>query len=156
MKDLEVIRDAVPGHCGASPNRDTFIYELLRAYGFPKASVTRLETGDYNRAKVEGEILWKNESVSPRPPMVSSSRLLRKPPTRGTCQSKPRFLVVTDFETLVAQDLRQAIPLIRVRGSPERYEFFLPWAGIERAQVFHENPADIKAAERWRCSTTRY
>ena len=59
MKDLEVIQDRVRDAV-ASPNRDAFIYDLLRAYGFPKASVTRLQSGNYNSAKVEGEILWKN------------------------------------------------------------------------------------------------
>ena len=29
---------------------------------------------------------------------------------------------------------------------PKNYDFFLPWAGMEKAQHQDENPADIKAA----------
>ena len=40
-------------------NKDEFIYQLLLAYGLPKASITRLKKGDYNQSKNAGEILWK-------------------------------------------------------------------------------------------------
>lgn len=38
-----------------------FIYELLLAYGLPKASITRLKDGAYNLSKKNGEILWKKK-----------------------------------------------------------------------------------------------
>ncbi|MCI5208427.1 MAG: hypothetical protein D3910_06445, partial [Candidatus Electrothrix sp. ATG2] len=38
-----------------------FIYDLLRAYKLPKASITRLQKGAYNQAKNPGEILWKKK-----------------------------------------------------------------------------------------------
>lgn len=38
-----------------------FLFELLRAYGIPKASITRLRTGSYNRSKQEGEYLWRDK-----------------------------------------------------------------------------------------------
>ena len=31
---------------------------------------------------------------------------------------------------------------------PKHYDFFLPWAGMEKAQHANENPADVKAAEK--------
>ena len=31
---------------------------------------------------------------------------------------------------------------------PKHFDFFLPWAGMEKSQLQSENPADIKAAER--------
>jgi hypothetical protein len=43
------------------PSQDEFIYELLLAYGKPKASITRLKQGTYNQSKVPGEVLWKKE-----------------------------------------------------------------------------------------------
>jgi hypothetical protein len=39
----------------------TFIYDLLRAYNLPKASITRLQKGNLNLSKVEGEISWKKK-----------------------------------------------------------------------------------------------
>jgi hypothetical protein len=38
-----------------------FLFELLRAYGIPKASITRLRSGPYNRSDQEGEYLWRGK-----------------------------------------------------------------------------------------------
>lgn len=38
-----------------------FLFELLRAYGIPKASITRLRSGSYNRSEQEGEYLWRGK-----------------------------------------------------------------------------------------------
>ena len=35
---------------------------------------------------------------------------------------------------------------IHIKDLPKNYDFFLPWAGMEKAQLQNENPADIKAA----------
>jgi type I restriction-modification system DNA methylase subunit len=35
---------------------------------------------------------------------------------------------------------------IQLKDLPKSYDFFLPWAGMEKAQLQNENPADIKAA----------
>ena len=43
------------------PSQDEFIYELLLAYGSPKASITRLKQGTYNQSKVSSEVLWENK-----------------------------------------------------------------------------------------------
>ncbi len=42
-------------------SRETFIYDLLLAYGLPKASITRLQKGNLNLSKNEGEISWKKK-----------------------------------------------------------------------------------------------
>ncbi len=38
-------------------NKESFIYELLLAYGSPKASITCLQKGNLNLSKNKGEIL---------------------------------------------------------------------------------------------------
>ena len=42
-------------------DNDTFIYDLLLAYGLPKASITRLQKGNLNLATQAGEIVWKKK-----------------------------------------------------------------------------------------------
>ena len=37
-------------------SKDTFIFDLLLAYGLPKASITRLQNGNLNLSKVQGEV----------------------------------------------------------------------------------------------------
>lgn len=40
---------------------DTFVYDLLRAYGKPKASIARLQKGTLNKSKRGDEILWPKQ-----------------------------------------------------------------------------------------------
>ena len=39
------------------PDRVNFIYGLLLAYGQPKASITRLQKGDYNLMRIYQEVI---------------------------------------------------------------------------------------------------
>ena len=39
-------------------SEQSFPYELLTAYGLPKAAITRLKNGTYNLAKQEPDTLW--------------------------------------------------------------------------------------------------
>ncbi len=45
----------------AAVRKETFIYDLLLAYGLPKASITRLQKGNLNMSKTQGEISWKKK-----------------------------------------------------------------------------------------------
>ncbi len=130
--------------------RKTFIYDLLRAYGLPKASITRLKKGDYNLSKNEGEILWKKKLFFKKETGRDLHGLideLKKDP--GVTRYQARFILVTDFRTLLALDTRTDDTLdIPIGELAKYYDFFLPWAGLEKAQYQSENPADIKAAER--------
>ena len=42
-------------------NEETFIYDLLLAYGFGPSLISRLKNGLYNLSKVEGEISLKKK-----------------------------------------------------------------------------------------------
>ena len=58
-----------------------------------------------------------------------------------------RFVIVTDYKTLLAKGTKMGISLdIPLTDLPKNYDFFLPWAGMEKAQHQDENPANIKAA----------
>ena len=45
----------------AEIDENEFVYQLLRAYDQPKASITRLKSGQYNQSKNKGEVLWKKK-----------------------------------------------------------------------------------------------
>jgi hypothetical protein len=40
-------------------NKETFIYDLLLAYDFPKATISRIKSGDLNLSKNPSEILLR-------------------------------------------------------------------------------------------------
>jgi len=74
------------------PSQETFIYELLLAYGSPKSGVTLLKKGTRNLSKIPGEVLWKNKvwfqkvaQVSRLPgPVPQTARLPDPDTTRGS------------------------------------------------------------------------
>lgn len=131
-------------------NQETFIYDLLMAYELPKAAVTRLQKGDYNISKIPGEILWKKKLFFKKETDADLHHLidkLRIDP--AIIKQHPRFIVVTDFQTLLSVDTKTGDTLdISILELAKHYDFFLPWAGLEKAQFQSENPADVKAAER--------
>jgi hypothetical protein len=126
------------------------IFDLLAAYGSPKASLSRLRRGSLNKASRQGDVLWRNKvffrhlSDGEDPhlaidAMASDGQVLKE---------KPRFLVVTTGTELLAVDTKTGdaldTPLERLRLS---VAFFMPWAGFEKAQLEAAHYADIKAAE---------
>jgi hypothetical protein len=131
-------------------DEQSFIYELLLAYGQPKASIKRLQDGGLNLSKNDGEILWKKKlffKVSTDSDLHELIDAL-KVEDRITRHS-PRFIIVTDYKNLLARDTKTNETLdIEILEVPHYFDFFLPLAGMEKAQHQSENPADVRAAER--------
>jgi len=137
-----------------------FIYELLLAYGHRKQSVSRLRSGERNLALKKtasknnepqhNEILWKRHLYFKQ---VEGGTLhaeidqMRKEKLVTT--NKIRFVIVTNFDQLLAVDTKTADTLdIQFEELAKQFDFFLPWAGMEKAVYQGENPADVKAAEK--------
>ncbi len=134
----------------ASFKQKDFIYNFLLAYGFPKSSIARLQKGDMNLSKVEGEISWKKKLFFKIAENTDTTKHLAalKDDTKAT-RHDPRFIIVTDFEKFSALDRKTNETLeTTIAELAKHYDFFLPWAGIEKHQLHTENPADVKAAEK--------
>jgi hypothetical protein len=129
-----------------------FLFELLRAYGIPKASITRLRTGSYNRSKQEGEYLWRDK-VYFRSLDCPDEELYALVDAAKTAErvrrERPRFAIARNKSKLVAADLKTGDALdIEVEELQNHAAFFLPWARIEKTQLENQNLADVKAAEK--------
>ena len=134
---------------------DDFIYELLLAYGHRKQSVTRLRSGERNLSSknnlpYHSEVIWKRHLYFRQ---VEGSALhaeidqMRK--EKLVTSNKLRFVIVTNFHQLLAIDTKTSDSLdINLDELPKQFDFFLPWAGMEKAVYQGENPADVKAAEK--------
>ena len=128
------------------------IYDLLQAYGLPKSSITRLRKGSYNQSVNENERLWKGKVfyrfVEDDAVDLHAAIDAAKNDERITRQ-RPRFLIVRSADRLLAIDTRTETTLdIRLSELSAHAAFFMPWAGIEKAQLEQLNYADIKAAEK--------
>lgn len=125
--------------------KETFIFDLLLAYGSPKASISRLQKGNLNLSKVDGEISWKKKVFFK--PVENADLHNELTELVKQLKHEQRFAMVTDYKTLVAIDTKTQDKLdIELNDLPKHFDFFLPWAGMEKAQHANENPADVKAA----------
>ena len=126
-------------------NKESFIYDLLLAYNLPKATVSKLKIGNLNLSKIEGEVSLKKKlffkEVYHEDLHLSITNLAKE------IKNDQRFVIVTDYKTLLAKDTKMGVTLdIQLKDLPKNYDFFLPWAGMEKAQLQNEKPVDIKAA----------
>lgn len=129
-------------------NKEQFIYDLLLAYDFPKATVSRLKSGDLNLSKNPNEILFKkkllfkyleDEDIHEVIDELSNDKQIAK--------HEPRFIIVTDFNSLLAKDTQTKDTLdIKLDDLFKHSDFFFPWQGREKVQFQNENLIDIKAA----------
>lgn len=135
---------AISGHI----NKETFIYDFLLAYGISKTSIARLKKGDFNLSKVEGEVLYKNKIFLK---VDKSDRLLIQTEELA-CDERilkhnPRFIFVTDFETIVSKDLKTKQNRdFKILDLPKYFDFFLPLTGAEIYKSSNDNKADRDAA----------
>jgi hypothetical protein len=135
----------------SSPTADAeLIYNLLLAYGKPKASITRLREGDYNLSRVDGEICWKKQLFFKHVEGDDLYTVIDELKNdQKVMRHDPRFIIVTNGERLLALDTKNHDTLETIVAELNKhYVFFLPWAGMEKSEIKTENLADVKAAER--------
>ena len=131
-------------------SKETFIYNFLLAYGLPKSTITLLRNGTRNLSKRNGQVILKKK--------IFFQEVLNKDlhdtfetvrAEKNTYNHQPRFVIVTDYKTLLAVDSKTQDQLdIQINEIDKDFVFFLPLAGMEKTEYQNENPADVKAAER--------
>ncbi len=131
-------------------SKESFIYDLMSSYNLPKASITRLQKGNLNLSKVKGEIDWKKKLFFKEVSSEEVYEIFAAAISNGsTTKHDPRFVIITDYQVLLAYDTKTKDTLnIPIENTAKHFDFFLPWAGMEKTQHQNENPADVKAAER--------
>ena len=136
-------------------NKESFIFDLLLAYGTPKSTIARLQHSDaFAENQAITELVIKKKLafrvVNDVETRHAASLLMNQlKADEKLSKQSPRFIVVTDFETLLAYDTKTAEALdIPILDLPQHNDFFLPWAGMEKSKQQTENIADVRAAER--------
>lgn len=129
-----------------------FIYGFLDAYGFARSTVTQLRNGGArNVAKVAGDVALKGQLYFRHVQTGENLHEVAECLKGGDAikAQRIRFVIATDFEELVAYDLkadeRMETPFTELH---QQYSFFLPLAGLEKSYTHSESVADVKAAEK--------
>jgi hypothetical protein len=133
----------------AKPVPEDFIFDLLLAYGLPKSSVTILKNGPRNMLSVGGEVNMKRQLFFRELRPDQDPLTVREEIREHSITERQRFIVLTDYVRFYGYDTKLDEALdCDFTDLADHYDFFLPWAGIEKTRHHDENPADVKAAER--------
>lgn len=147
---LKAVEERVAPLAGREEYDREFIFDLLLAYGKPQGNVTRLRNGSLNVAidpsteVAQKNVVYFKETTSD--PLEVIEELKSTP---AVVRFSTRFVIVTDYVELVAHDTKTNETIgFPIREIDQHFTFFLPWAGMEKAQYVAESHADVKAAER--------
>jgi hypothetical protein len=131
-------------------HRADFPFLLLEFYNAPKATLTKLRSGTQNKGEQAGDVLWSRKLFfRPAAQGQAAATLDALKEAKATKTHKPRFLLATDGTEVAAYDVKADETLhIDYAKLNDRFDFFLPLAGIEKYEAVAESQADIKAAGR--------
>jgi hypothetical protein len=148
--NLKAVEERVAPLGGRESYDREFIFSLLLAYGKPQGNVTRLRNGSLNVAHdpttevAQKNVVYFKETTGD--PLAVIDELKTSP---LVVRYNTRFVIVTDYTELLAIDTKTGENLmIPIQDIDQHFTFFLPWAGMEKAQYVAEAHADVKAAER--------
>lgn len=131
-------------------DKENFFFDFMLAFNTPRATITKLKNNiGSDVSSSDGEYRLKNKihfkQVSSTTNLHAECDLLKSLPT--TSKEKIRFILVTDFQDVIAYDTKaKALLDVEFVDLHKNYAFFLPLAGIEKYELTDEHPADIKAA----------
>lgn len=129
-------------------NKESFIYELLLAYGSPKASITRLQKGNLNLSKNDGEIIWKKKLFFKEE--YKEDLHITVSEFAKSIKHNERFVIVTDYKLLLAIDTKTDDKLdIELKDLPKHYDFFLPWRAWRKLHMPMKTQQMLKRPKKW-------
>ena len=126
-------------------NKDDFIFDFLLAYELPKANIAKLrKNSDVNTLELNGELIVKNKKlffkIVDNIKTINFENILKE-------QKSMRFVFLTDFKIIKAYDLKLLTSLdIEFEELSKNSDFFWPIAGVEKATIYEEKEADVKAS----------
>lgn len=136
-------------------SENEFIFEFLKIFEFPKATITRMKKEDnpLNVAedKIAGGVAIKQvlyfKPIKKGLDVYDELEALKSSSVVKT--NKIRFCIVTDYEDFAAYDFRYDDTLeCSYQDVYKNYTFFLPLVNVERTREFIESFADVKASEK--------
>ncbi len=137
-------------------NRESYnidiLYELLAAYGRASSAITKLRQGSLNLADdKENDVLQRGvvyfRHITDSSKLRSTLEELEQDPL--VVRYNPRYLIVTDYDKLVAIDTKKDTRLdINLRDIDRDVDFFYGWTGDEITDEKTEAVADRRAADK--------
>lgn len=142
--DIITIEDKIQQLLEDDFDQTSFIFEFLSFYDIPKATITRIRKA--NSGEIKNKLHFK--AIKADKSVVAGVAEIEE--AIKDKKSQPRYIIVTNFVEFAAKDTKTGDTLqIPFGDLPSYADFFLAWNGVEKVDYAKENPADIKAAERF-------
>ncbi|HEP1823793.1 TPA: class I SAM-dependent DNA methyltransferase [Streptococcus suis] len=142
--DIITIEDKIQQLLEDGFDQASFIYDFLSFYDIPKATITRIRKDQ--SGEIKNKLYFK--AVATDKSVVAGVAEIEE--AIKNKKSQPRYIIVTNFVDFAAKDTKTFDTLqIPFKDLPTYADFFLAWNGVEKVDYAKENPADIKAAERF-------
>lgn len=136
----------------SSYSRDV-LFELMAAYGRSATSITKLRNGALNVAvEKDTEVLQRGvvyfKETPPGTALKAIAEGLRSSPL--TTRFNPRYIIVSDYEQLVAIDTKKSYATldVKVADIDRHVDFFYGWTGNELQDEKTEAVVDRRAADK--------
>lgn len=131
-------------------NAQEFPYAFLQAFGNKEATIRRLRAGVSNKSDLGGVLQTGSIHIAVCEPGEVTKTLASLRVSPATARAKARFILVTDGETVEAEDLHSddAPVACTFAALPDHFGFFLPLAGITTIKQVRESSFDIRATSR--------
>ena len=143
------IEEAVSELASAPFNPAEFPFQFLAAFGNKATTIKRLRDGASNKSDLGGVLQTSNIHLAVSEPGDVTRTLAALTASPATRRAKAKFVLATDGDTLVAEDLASgetvACPYAEF---PDHFGFFLPLAGITTVKQIRESSFDIRATSR--------
>lgn len=135
-------------------DQDSFFFDFLKVFGFSQSTIQKLAKNDRSRnigiqdddygltKQIYFRSIKRNQNAR-----AELDELLKETVIKT---QKVRFVIVTNFKTLVAFDARVEDSIeIDIEDLRSNYDFFLPLTGkYEKPLAYSTHPADTKACEK--------
>lgn len=127
-----------------------FPFAFLAAFGSKETALKRLRAGNNNASDVSGGVLLRNNihiAACESGTVGETLKILRASP--ATTKSRAKFILVTDGQTLEAEELVGGETITCAYSDfPNHFGFLLPLAGISTIKEIKDNPIDVRATSR--------
>ena len=127
-----------------------FPFAFLAAFGNKDTTLRRLRAGNNNASDVPGGVLQRNNiHIAVCRPGTTGAGLHALRGSSATAKGKAKFILVTDGQSLEAEDLTAGETIAcDYPDFPDHFGFFLPLAGISTIKEIKDNPIDVRATGR--------
>lgn len=128
-------------------SKEEFIFDFLIAYNTPNSTIARLKKWELNKLEEKWELLLRKKIFFKNTNTDLYSSIYNIKNDLKNNKSKPRFIIVTNFDKFLAFDTKIEDSLdIDFNQLHKHHDFFLPLVWIEKQEYQNENIADVKAA----------